>query len=91
MTPGYSEWRPTVAPVVVPLYRFCWGNNSKRATMQGRVCRVVCRGMMNSAMIEFTDNGQREVVSRNAIRRNNAPVVGRERSERTHQQEVGAE
>jgi hypothetical protein len=57
--------------VVVPLYRFCWGNNPKRATLQGRVCRVVCRGTMNSAMIEFIDNGQREVVSRNALRRHN--------------------
>ena len=61
----------TAAPLVVPLYRFCWGNNSKRVTMKGRVCRVVCRGTMNSAMIEFTDNGQREVVSRNALRRHN--------------------
>ena len=61
----------TVAPLVVPLYRFCWGNNSKRETMKGRVCRVICRGAMNSAMIEFTDNGQREVVSRNALRRHN--------------------
>ena len=61
----------TVAPLVVPLYRFCWGNNSKRETMKGRICRVLCRGTMNSAMIEFTDNGQREVVSRNALRRHN--------------------
>jgi hypothetical protein len=74
----------TVAPIVVPLYRFCWGNNSKRATMQGRVCRVICRGTMNSAMIEFTDNGQREVVSRNALRRHNATGERPEtRSERT--------
>jgi hypothetical protein len=54
------------------LYTFCWKNNSKRATMYGRVCRVICRGTMNSAMIEFTDNGQCEVVSRNALRRYNA-------------------
>jgi len=53
-------------------YRYCWGNNPKRAGMQGRVCRVVCRGAKNSAMVEFTDNGQREVVSRNALRRDNA-------------------
>ena len=66
--------RGTVAPIVVPLYRFCWGNNPKRATMQGRVCRVICRGTMNSAMIEFTDNGQREVVSRNALRRHNRAI-----------------
>ena len=59
---------------VVPLYRFCWGNNPKRATMQGRVCRVICRGTMNSAMIEFTDSGQREVVSRNALCKHNADI-----------------
>ncbi len=60
--------------LVVPLYRFCWGNNSKRATMQGRLCRVICRGAMNSARIEFLDNGQREVISRNALRRHNEKV-----------------
>ena len=52
-----------------PLYRFCWANNPKRAIMQGRTCRVMHRGAMNSAMIEFIDNGQREIVSRNALRR----------------------
>ena len=51
------------------LYRYGWRNNEKRVGMCGRVCRVVCRGRMNSAMIEFLDNGQREVVSRNALRR----------------------
>jgi hypothetical protein len=58
------------------LYRFCWGNNPKRAGMKGRVCRVLGRGTMNSAMIEFTDDGQREVVSRNALRRHNAGCEG---------------
>ena len=65
---------PSLDSLVVPLYRYCWGNNPKRATMQGRVCRVICRGTMNSAMIEFMDNGQREVVSRNAIRRHNKEI-----------------
>lgn len=51
------------------LYRYGWRNNSKRATLHGRVCRVVCRGKMNSALVEFTDNGQREVISRNALRK----------------------
>ena len=31
--------------------------------------RVIHRGNMNSALIEFVDNGQREIVSRNALRR----------------------
>lgn len=51
------------------LYRYIWGNNEKRATLKGRMCRVVARGKMNSALVEFADNGQREVVSRNALRR----------------------
>lgn len=51
------------------LYRYNWRNNAKRALLFGRTCRVICRGAMNSAMVEFTDNGQREVISRNALRR----------------------
>ena len=51
------------------LYRFCWKNNPKRATLYGRMCRVVARGAKNSIMVEFTDNGQREIVSANSIRR----------------------
>jgi len=49
-------------------YVYRWGNNPKRATMKGRRCRVVCRGTMNSALVEF-DDGSREVVSRNALQR----------------------
>jgi hypothetical protein len=41
----------------VPLYRFSWRNNQRRAGMYGRICRVLWRGTMNSALIEFTDNG----------------------------------
>lgn len=50
-------------------YRYAWGNNEKRKTMKSRRCVVIVRGRMNSALIEF-ENGQREVVSRNALRRN---------------------
>ena len=50
------------------LYRYAWGNNEKRATLKGRLCRVVARGRMNSILVEFVDNGQREVTSRNAVR-----------------------
>jgi hypothetical protein len=50
-------------------YFYAWGNNEKRATLKGRACRVVVRGRaMNSCMVEF-ENGQREVISRNALRR----------------------
>ena len=49
-------------------YVYRWGNNPKRAEMKGRTCRVLCRGAKNSALVEFED-GQREVVSRNALRK----------------------
>ena len=49
-------------------YRYMWGNNPKRKTLKGRKCRVVARGKMNSCMVEF-ENGQREVISRNALRK----------------------
>lgn len=58
-------------------YIYSWRNNSKREIMFGRLCRVVERSAKNSALIEFADNGQREVVSRNAIRRANAGGEGR--------------
>jgi hypothetical protein len=51
------------------LYRYCWGNNSRRKQFKGRVCRVLARGAMNSCLLEFTDTGERVVTSRNAIRR----------------------
>jgi len=47
---------------------FVWGNNAKRATMCGRECRIVASGKMNSVLVEFA-NGQREVISRRALRR----------------------
>jgi hypothetical protein len=49
-------------------YVYHWANNAKRAALKGRRCRVVARGAMNSALVEFED-GQREIVSRNALRR----------------------
>lgn len=55
--------------MVEQLYRYCWGNNEKRKSMKGRLCRVLGRGKMNSCSIKFTDNGQKECVSRNALRK----------------------
>lgn len=49
-------------------YIYRWGNNSKRATLKGHKCKVVARGALNSCLIEFED-GQREIISRNALRR----------------------
>jgi len=49
-------------------YYYAWRNNEKRKTLYGWACRVLVRGGMNSCLIEFK-NGQREVVSRNAVKR----------------------
>ena len=49
-------------------YVYAWGNNSKRASLKGRRFRIIARGSMNSALAEF-ENGQREIISRNAVRR----------------------
>jgi len=65
------------APDGAALYVFAWGNNAKRATLKGRTCQIVSRLRMNSAVIRFTDTGQIEVVSRNAIRKSAAsPLPG---------------
>ena len=49
-------------------YYFTWKNNSKRKTLYGRRLNVLHRGKMNSCLVEF-ENGQMEVISRNAIRK----------------------
>jgi hypothetical protein len=56
-------------------YRWAWGYGQRvwalrddRQNRKGQACRVVCRGTMNSALIEFED-GHRMVASRNGLRR----------------------
>jgi len=49
-------------------YLYAWANNPKRAAMKGRVCTVIARGKMNSVGVQFW-NGQRECVSRFALRK----------------------
>jgi len=49
-------------------YIYIWGNNPKRQTLKGRKCHILQRFTMNSALIEF-ENGQKEVISRNALRK----------------------
>ena len=48
-------------------YVFKWKNNEKRKALFEKKCRVLVRGRANSALVEFED-GQREVISRNAIK-----------------------
>lgn len=49
------------------LYEFRW-NRSGLPGRKGSLCRVICRGRMNSCAVEFLD-GFRAVVSRNALRK----------------------
>jgi len=49
-------------------YIYRWRNNSKRATLYGKRCRLLLRLPMNSAVVEFED-GHAEVISRNALKK----------------------
>jgi len=57
-------------------YIYAWGNNEKRAELKGRKCVVLARLKMNSVLVEF-ENGQQEVISRNALRKAKATNNGR--------------
>ena len=39
-----------------------------RMDRKGQLCRVICRGKMNSCLVEFLD-GYKAVTSRNALRK----------------------
>ena len=54
-------------------YVYTWGNNAKRKTLNGRICRVLWRLPLNSAIVEF-QSGQRDVISRNALRKCHKPI-----------------
>lgn len=49
-------------------YYFAWKNNLKRQALFNRKFKVIARLVQNSAIVEF-ENGQRECISRNAIRK----------------------
>lgn len=49
-------------------YRFAWGNNPRRRALRGRQCRILARGSMGSVLVAFLDTGEREIVSRRALR-----------------------
>ena len=51
------------------VYRYAWGNNPVRAALQGRRCAVIARGAMGSVMIRMLDTGEKQIVSRRALRR----------------------
>jgi len=45
-------------------YYYAWNRMGRK----GQLCRVICRGTMNSCLLEFHD-GFRAVTSRNALRK----------------------
>ncbi len=50
-------------------YVYAWRARYPRTLdRKGQKCRVLARGTMNSAMVEFAD-GYKAVISRNALRR----------------------
>lgn len=49
-------------------YVYIWGNNERRKLLKGKRCKLIARLTMNSAIVEFED-GHRECISRNALRR----------------------
>jgi len=49
-------------------FKYTWGNNEKRKALKEKRFKVLALGKMNSALVEFED-GTREVISRNALRK----------------------
>lgn len=52
----------------MPDYPYYWRVHTRLPTRFGEVCRVLARGKMNSALVEFED-GFKVITSRNYIRR----------------------
>jgi hypothetical protein len=52
-------------------YQYAWKNNDKRESLYGKECKIIYRMRMNSALVEFED-GEKVVISRNALRKVNA-------------------
>ena len=60
-----------------PLYRYAWGPRFEVPGLpvlsrKDEVCRVLLRGRMNSALVEFVSDGFTAVVSRNSLRKADA-------------------
>ena len=62
------SWQPSADGRQQP-YRYRWRNCPERARLYGRACMILRRLTMNSALVEFVDDGERQVVSRNALRK----------------------
>ena len=56
------------------LYRYVWGNEKTiegflRLKYKDRLCRVLSWMPKNSCIVQFIDNGEKSIVSRNALRK----------------------
>ena len=49
-------------------YVYSWGPRLMGFSRKGQLCRVLARGAMNSALVEFSD-GFQAVISRSALRK----------------------
>jgi len=47
---------------------YIWFWKAKLPHRKGQLCKIICRGSMNSVMVEFKD-GQRVITSRWAVRK----------------------
>jgi hypothetical protein len=50
------------------MYVYAWGNNARRATLNGRRCVVEARGAMGTVLVRFLDTGERVTTSSRALR-----------------------
>ena len=64
-------------PVAERIYVYLWGNNPRRAELQGRRCCILARGRMNTVLVEFVDNGERVTTSSRALRRVDDRTTGK--------------
>lgn len=53
---------------------FVWGNNPRRAELFGRECIILETGRLCSALVRFSDTGERVICSRRALRKPAAAV-----------------
>lgn len=48
---------------------YVWSWRARMPERRGQVCRLICVGTLNSALLEFVSDGYRVVTDRRGIRR----------------------
>jgi hypothetical protein len=62
------RWGPGLVSRTVGMFPYYWRVKTRLPERKGTPCRVLVRGKMNSALVEFED-GYRVVTSRNYLRK----------------------